>query len=305
MTIDGLSTLLAESETWTTALGQQRAAFLGCGDSLAASRPAENLGHRVMSAGDVAWGGSAPRGVDLSIALSWSGRTGATIRAAETVKASGQPVWAITANPDSPLAQIADRHLHIPVEPREEEIPTWGFALHSIAILTALGIPADLTKVLSAAERLEKKLSAVALPLEAPAAITVTTLPDSHATGEFWSLKLIEATGVAARLAPLEEIGHVDYFIGPQPHLVLIPLIDTGRERAERLGAALKRNGNTVLTFDYAAQEPSLNPHELGLALSLAGGALSHSAADAWKRPPFRGGAVDMSAQHIQVPVTN
>lgn len=304
MTIDGLSMLLENASAWTPALSTRRAAFIGCGDSLAAARPGESLGHRVLSAGDVAWGVQAPRGVDVSIALSWSGRTGATIRAAEVAKADGQPVWAITSNPDSPLARIADQHLRIPVESRSQKIPTWGFALHSIAILQALDLPASLPAILDAAQRLEKALEAAELPADAPAAITVAGLPDSFATAEFWSLKLIEATGVAARLAPLEEIGHVDYFIGPQSHLVLIPLVGSGHERAARLGAALERNGNTVLTFDLARTEADLNPHEFGLALSIAGGALAHTAARSWGRPPFRGGAVDMSAQHIQVPAS-
>lgn len=301
-TITGLSPLLEDASVWADLLGSSRAAFLGCGDSLAAARPAENLGHRVLSAGDVAWGGNGPSGVDVSIALSWSGRTGATIRAAEVVKASGQPVWAITSNPDSPLAQLADRHLQIPNETRDEEIPVWGFALHSLAVLAVLGIPADLPRVLETADILSALLDSSALPAAAPHAITVTSLPDSHATAEFWSLKLIEATGIAARLAPLEEIGHVDYFIGPQPHLVLIPLIDSGRERAERLGEALARNGNTVLTFDLANHAPALTAHEFALALSLAGGAFAHKVAKTWRRPPFRGGQVDMSARHIQVP---
>ena len=304
MTIDGLSTLLENASSWAAPLSSKRAAFLGCGDSLAAARPSESLGHRVLSAGDVAWGVQAPHGVDVSIGLSWSGRTGATIQAAKVAKANGQPVWAITSNPESPLARIADQHLHIPVEARSQAIPTWGFALHSVAILQALDIPANLPAILDAAQRLERTLEAAELPTDAPAAITVAGLPDSYATAEFWSLKLIEATGVAARVVPLEEIGHVDYFIGPQAHLVLIPLVGSGRERAARLGAALQRNGNTVLTVDLASTEGDLNPHEFGLALSIAGGALAHTAAHSWGRPPFRGGAVDMSAQHIQVPAS-
>ncbi|MEO7148304.1 MAG: SIS domain-containing protein [Terrimesophilobacter sp.] len=305
MMVTGLDNFLTDASAWVDTLAQKRAAFLGCGDSLAASRPAENLGHRVMSAGDVAWGEQSPQGVDLSIALSWSGRTGATIRAAETVKASGQPVWAITSNPLSPLAQLADRHLQLPGEAREEDIPTWGFALHSLAVLTALGIRAELPKILEASGRMENALSGTLFPAQAPAAITVTALPDSHATAEFWSLKLIEATGVTARVAPLEEVGHVDYFLGPQPHLVLIPLVGMGHERATQLGEALERNGHIVLTFDVRYQEAALDAAEFGLALSLAGKGLARAAAKAWGREYFRGGLVDMSAKHIQVPMTS
>ncbi|MFV0405864.1 MAG: NlpC/P60 family protein [Propioniciclava sp.] len=92
-----------------TPLGGRRAAFLGCGDSLAAARPAEREGHRVISAGDVAWSRQAPAGVDTVVALSWSGRTAATLRAAEISKAAGLEVISITSNPESPLARVAAR----------------------------------------------------------------------------------------------------------------------------------------------------------------------------------------------------
>jgi hypothetical protein len=301
MTAIPTDSLVHDARDWAGPLLRMRAAFLGCGDSLAAARPAENDGHRVISAGDVAWTGLAPRGVDVSIALSWSGRTGATIRAAETARSRGQVVWAITSNPDSPLAQLADRHLALPNDPRSEEIPTWGFALHSVAVHTLLGHTIDLDAVLDAATDLGEAPEAVA-GAQAPSSISVGHLPDSHSTAEFWSLKLIEATGVAARVVPLEELGHVDYFIGPQPHLTLIPVIGSGHQRARRLGDALRRNGQTVVEIDLRSRQAELNDHEFALALSLAGGQFAAAAARAWGRPPFRGGQVDMSAQHIQVP---
>lgn len=301
MTITGLDRLLEDASAWTKELKHGRAAFIGCGDSLAASRPAEMSGHRVMSAGDIAWTQRAPRGVDVSIALSWSGRTGATIKAAEVVKGSGQPLWAITSNRDSPLAALADHHLELPGEERHEAIPSWGFALHSTAVLGVLGTSVSLPRVLEAANRLEKSPLGAALPGAAPHAMTVAALPDSFAAAEFWSLKLIEATGVAVRVVPLEEIGHVDYFIGPQPHLVVIPLVCAGRERAERLGDALRANGHIVVMLDLVEAEPNLSDDERRLALSLVGASVAGKTAHAWARPPFRGGAVDMSAQHIQV----
>jgi hypothetical protein len=277
---------------------------MGCGDSLAASRPAENYGHRVVSAGDVAWTGQAPGGTDVSIALSFSGRTGATVKAAETVRDDGQIVWAITSDKNSPLAQIADRHLELPsIERPAEELPTWGFALHSLAVHAILGHAVDLEKVLQGSGILADSLiDAFPKSPDAPYAISFPHLPDSHSTAEFWSLKLIEATGIAGRVVALEEIGHVDYFIGPQPHLVLLPLVTTGHQRAQRLSEALRKNGQTVIEYDLRNELPDLNVHEFALALSLAGGPLGATAARAWGRPPFRGGQVDMSAQHIQVP---
>jgi len=296
-----LHSLVSEATGWVEELKTRRAAFLGCGDSLAAARPAEGLGHRVMSAGDVAWSGQAPAGVDLSIALSWSGRTGATIRAAEAVRDCGQPVWAITSDSDSPLARLADVHLRLPSAFHEEGLPTWGFTLHSLAVLTGLGVEVDLDRVRQASHTLAASLSGSALPAAAPAGMTFAALPDSFPTAEFWSLKFIEATGVAARVVPLEETGHVDYFIGPQAHLTVLPIVEDGRDRVRQLGEALTRNGHTVVTVDYRALAEDLNTHEFALALSIAGTAFAQNAASLWNRVPFRRGQVDMSARHIQV----
>jgi fructoselysine-6-P-deglycase FrlB-like protein len=292
-----------EAADWAEHLAGKRVAFLGCGDSLAAARPTESLGHRVVSAGDVAWGLQPPAGVDACVALSWSGRTGATVRAAEVAKAHGQEVWAITSDPSSPLANLAARHLQVPHGPDREDIPSWGFAVHSQAVLAITGGGfVRLPDVQQAAQRLVTELESTALPRVAPSGITITTLPDSYAAAEFWSLKFIEATGVSTRVVPLEETGHVDYFIGPQDHLVLIPLVATGHERAARLGDALARNGHTLLTLDLSDTEPDLTLDEFRLALSIAGSTFAGNAARTWGRVPFRGGAVDMSARHIQVP---
>ena len=90
-------------------------------------------------------------------------------------------------------------------------------------------------------------------PLQPPSGISVLTLPDMRSAGEFWSLKLIEATGLPVRSVPLEESGHVDYFIGPQPHVTVQLVGSEGRERHAQLSEALRRNGHDLVRLDVGS----------------------------------------------------
>ena len=287
------------------ALGSKRAAFLGCGDSLASARPAESFGHRVMSAGDVAWSGEAPAGVDCAVALSWSGRTGATIRAAEVVKNAGMELIAVTANANSPLADLADEVVTLPSVTHREVIPALGYVIHSAAIhYMCAGEELDLDAL--AGQWLQAQAHVATIVERAPQlpqGVTVVSMPDVHGVGEFWMLKLIEATGLSVRWTPVEEVGHVDYFIGPQAH---VNYLISGRKdwaRLESLGAALATNGHAIVHIPLG-DVSSLD----GWALTVLGGALgadiSRETALRWSRPVFRGGQVDLSAAHIQIPST-
>ncbi|MPV36271.1 SIS domain-containing protein [Georgenia subflava] len=286
-----------------TQLGGRRAAFLGCGDSLAAARPAEQLGHRVLSAGDVAWGGGAPKGVDVVVPLSWSGKTGATIRAAQVAKDAGLPVIAVTTNPASPLADLADEVVTVPAFDLTEEIPAVGYAVHSAAVAALVGEYIDLAQVAadwSLAHEEVGRLADASGPQ--PHGITVATMADAHGAGEFWMLKLIEATGLAVRTTGVEETGHVDYFLGPQQHLTLVLAGEADSPRATALGDALATNGQHVVQLRLAdlTRLTGWSRQVLG---GVVGADYSASLASGWGRPFFRGGQVDMSARHIQVPV--
>lgn len=286
--------------TDVTQLGDKRAAFLGCGDSLAAARPAENYGHRVISSGDVAWSDEAPAGVDVAVALSWSGNTGATIQAAEVCKAAGLPVIALTSNGDSPLADVADETVVLPAFDAQEVIPALGYIIHSAAVnemCTGDSIDLDefAQKWEAAAQPIAKRIESWAT---APQGITVVSMPDVRGSGEFWMLKLIEALGMSVRWAPVEEVGHVDYFIGPQMHVDLLLSGEKNPARLLAMGDALERNGQTAKHVHFEGYT--------GWALEILGGALGADWAEAlahrWGKPPFRGHVVDMSARHIQVP---
>lgn len=280
-----------------------RAAFLGCGDSLAAARPAEQHGHRVLSAGDVAWSGRAPQGVEHVVALSWSGRTGATVRAARIALESGLNLVAITANAASPLATLASGTLTLGATTVPEEIPALGYAAHSAAVGVLCGEnPAPFADL---AQQWEQSAPWVSAAVESagpvPQGITIASTSDAHGAAEFWMLKLIEATGLSVRTTGLEEVGHVDYFIGPQPHLTILMSGEATCQRADQLGAALERNGQRVMQVRLA-EVTTLHGADRERLGGLIGADVAAGLAYAWQRPPFRGGAVDMSAAHIQIP---
>jgi len=283
-----------------------RIAFLGCGDSLSAALLAQAHGHVALSAGDLAWSDLPLAHADVAVALSWSGRTGATLRAAERAAASGIPLLVITAGAGSPLAELSSGTILLPAFELDAPLPAVGFALHAAAVAALAGDEPPRMDAIAGAVR-------TALPrldeLEAglgpePHGISVASTPDTRAAADLMSLKLIEATGIATRTAPLEETGHVDYFLGPQPHLaVVVADGPAGAGRAADLGAALARNGQRLLEVRASElmPQPGLSTAERCIALGILMAELAARAGDRWGRPAFRGGAVDMSAAHIQV----
>lgn len=64
---------------------------------------------------------------DLVVAISGSGRTGGTVRAAESARSAGAAVHAVTTDPASPLGEVADAALVLPAATkyrRADEAPT-------------------------------------------------------------------------------------------------------------------------------------------------------------------------------------
>lgn len=284
----------------------ERLAFLGCGDSLSAALATVGDGHVAISAGDLAWTDRPLRGVETAVALSWSGRTGATVRAAERARDSGAALLAITANPDSPLAAMSEDTVILPFFRNDAPLPAIGFALHAAAVTgLTTGERVRFDRVAACVENWIAGVERFAADLPpVPSAITVASTPDMRIAGDLLSLKLIEATGLLSRSAPIEEIGHVDYFVGAQPHVSFVIAGEpTGVERAKRLAAALERNGHHVLVlaaFDIDGVQ-QLSAAERGIALGVISAEVAAVAAQEWRRTPFRGGAVDMSASHIQI----
>ncbi|TCO44012.1 fructoselysine-6-P-deglycase FrlB-like protein [Kribbella antiqua] len=279
----------------------QGAVFVGSGDSLSSALLATSYGHRAMSSGDITWMGALPAATDAVVGISHSGTSGATVQALRIARAAGARVAAITSNPDSPLAAEADELQLVPSLGIDEEIPVGGHLMLGLGVAAVCG--QDTT---GAARQLAKVLSDVdasveeaigQLPGAAPTGISVLTLPDLRGAGDFFMLKLIEATGVSVRTVALEESGHVDYFIGPQPHVVLQLIGGAGQQRFDRLQQALEHAGQTVLQIQIGSADGLLRELSGAVFASLFAG----GAAKRWGRPPFRGGAVNMDASHIKL----
>ncbi|MGN6760846.1 MAG: SIS domain-containing protein [Leifsonia sp.] len=283
------------------------AVFVGSGDSLSSALLSTAYGHRALSSGDLTWTGRLPFGTETVVGISHSGTSGATVRALRLATENGKRTIAITSNPESPLAAAADEVQLVPSLPLKETIPSAGHLMLGLGVAAAAGedvsqAAADIAAALDAqGEALEAAIAA--LPALAPNGVSVLTLPDLRGAGDFWMLKLIEAAGVAVRTVPLEESGHVDYFIGPEPHLALQLVGNLGGARFDRLAIALESTGQTVLPVRLVppAGQASRDGIVFELASAAAGAVFAGEAAARWNRPPFRGGAVNMDARHIKL----
>jgi SIS domain-containing protein len=286
-------------------LSAGRALFVGSGDSLAACQFAEQAGHRALSAGDLAWTNQIPPTYETVVGVSHSGQTEATVRSLELAKEAGLRTVAITANSDSAITAVAEDVILVPQLNLTETIPASGYVLLALAVFELVGRP-----IAGGAQQVGKNLATLAtcaetmtteIPPTSPHGISILTLPDMRSAGDFWSLKIIEATGVSARSVPLEESGHVDFFIGPQPHLT-IPLIGTaGQPRHAQLCQALAANGQTVVGIDAARLLNDAGTQQHHLTVAAFGAYLAHTLSERWNLPPFRSGQVPMDASHIQM----
>lgn len=284
------------------------AVFTGSGDSLASAYVAARVGHRALSAGDIEWQGEVPPLADTIVGISNSGTSGATIRSLRRGKQAGLRTVAVTSSPDTPLGQAADLVQAIPALGVDEQLPVAGHLVLAMGVASASGIdiaqvPARLADALDGAQPLIDQAVA-ALPAGLPMGITILSLPELRSGGNFWSLKFIEACGIPARDVPLEESGHVDYFIGPEPYVVFELVGRAGVARFERLDQALRANGMTVIPVDLGslvAGDDLVSDLVRDLAAAVVGTFVARDAALGWGRPPFRGGAVNMDASHIKI----
>lgn len=291
----------------TIASPVQGAVFVGSGDSLSSALLATAYGHRALSSGDLTWTGRLPFGTETVVGISHSGTSGATVRALRLATENGTRTIAITSNPESPLAAAADEVQLVPSLALQETIPSAGHLMLGLGVAAVAGedvtgAAADIAALLEAQG--EALAAAVeALPASAPNGVSILTLPDLRGAGDFWMLKLIEAVGVGVRTVPLEESGHVDYFIGPEAHLTLQLVGNVGVARFDRLAVALESTGQTVRQVRLAppAGQSARDGIVFELAGAAAGSVFAGEAAARWQRPPFRGGAVNMDARHIKL----
>lgn len=303
--VDALRSSADVSPTVSTPL--RNAVFTGSGDSLSSALLAQAHGHRAMSSGDITFLGRLPVGVETVVGISHSGTSGATVQALRLARAAGARTIAITSNAQSPLAQAADAVQVVPTLALDESVPVAGHLMLGLGVAAVCGDDVDgATDAL--ADLLDAHASVVddtldALPVEAPQGVSLLSLPDLRGAADFWMLKLIEATGIVVRTVPLEESGHVDYFLGPQAHLAVQLIGAHSRFRFDRLATALTHTGQTVVQVSFPQRSGSDERDALLLELSgaVVGTVIAEAAAERWGRPPFRGGAVNMDAAHIKL----
>ncbi|WP_284750765.1 SIS domain-containing protein [Arthrobacter sp. efr-133-R2A-120] len=282
------------------------AVFVGSGDSLSSAMIATRFGHRAMSSGDITWADALPASCDTLVGISHSGTSGATVRALHLAQRSGMRTIAITSNPDSPLAEAADEVQPVPSLQLAEVIPCAGHLMLGLGVASLSGVHTegatrDLARILEMSMQIIAG-AVEALPSEAPSGISVLTLPDMRSAGDFWMLKLIEACGLPVRSVALEESGHVDYFIGPQPYLALSLVGRQGMARHSRLAEALASTGQRTQQVAVLSPSGDIRSEVLAdLAAAAIGTFTAEGAAARWGRPPFRGGAVNMDARHIKL----
>ena len=142
-----------EQRSPTTSWRGERVAFFGCGTSLyvgqAVAAAREQAGH---GESDAFAASELPlhRRYDLAIAVSRSGTTTEVLEAVRALGGAG-PVLAITADPDSPLAEAADRTVAMPFADERAVVQT-RFATATVALLRA-ALGDDLERVVAEAER--------------------------------------------------------------------------------------------------------------------------------------------------------
>lgn len=283
-----------------------RAVFVGSGDSLASAHLATRFGHRALSAGDVTWSDSLPEACDTVVGISYSGTSGATVKALRLARSAGLRTVAVTPSADSPLAAAADQHQEVPALAVEERVPSAGHVTLAQGVAALCGVDTSTTNAWLAGTvgRIPAFVDALvpSLPASVPGGISILSLPELRSGADFWSLKLIEACGVPVRNVPLEECGHVDYFIGPQAHLSIQLIGRTGRTRFDQLADALRSTGQHVQQVALCELTPDgATDVQLDLATAVVGSHVAGSLASRWGRAPFRGGAVNMDASHIKL----
>lgn len=288
------------------------ACFTGSGDSLASSYAATRYGHLALSAGDIEWMEELPRGRNTIVGISNSGTSGATIRALRRARRAGLKTVAITSQPESPMGEENPTVL-IPPLIIDETIPVSGHLVLALGVAATLSLDAELIRdmVITGMKAVPELVDSIlsALPETTPHSCGVLSLPELRSAGNFWSLKIIEATGVATRDVPLEECGHVDYFVGPQSHVTFSVIGRAGRDRFSRLQQALVHAGHRVISADLLSILPDATSNQnerdyaRDLLAAVVGTFVAKDAATRWQRPPFRGGAVNMDAAHIKIEI--
>jgi sugar/nucleoside kinase (ribokinase family)/fructoselysine-6-P-deglycase FrlB-like protein len=219
------------------------------------------------------------------VVVSFSGKTGRTIEAAQQARAFGHLVIALTGAPDSPIAKLADCVL-------SAEIPTFGFSpgtsTYTAMLVTLLTLAAELgvhvaagadgpagpdavnryTKDLQRLPRLaeetlrlsEGPAHAAAERLAGARMITFVGAGPNEASAKFGAAKVFEGAQQIALATNVEEWAHEQYFITrPGEPVVLVAPSGASSDRAAEILSELNYiEALPVFVGDQAPPLPAL-----------------------------------------------
>lgn len=279
----------------------------GCGDSIFAGQASElafqqftEIVCKPMSSMEFSRYASASlrsfeRKSILVIGISTSGNTVRTCEAINVAHDMGFQTLAITSNPDSHMASMANNSIIYskPVNPWEPQVMTYRSSLLAL-YLTAIRIaeiksnsPSNVDNYYKQLQDAVRKIShTIKLSQDDAKKLTKELLKHknylflSHGpnlgTAKFGAAKIIEATGLHAYSTETEEWAHLEYFVNidiDTPTFLISPP-GPGHSRANEILEPLKRVGRSVVLIS-SEDEAVISPKVL-LKLNVAEGIYEH-----------------------------
>ncbi len=256
--------------------------LFGCGTSYHAACLAVGPGAWAQPAYEVWQHAPGPAAPGRAVAVSHSGGTAATVRAAERARSLGAAeVVAVTCRPDGPLGQVCDRAVTVPAADETVGPKTKGYAASAAAVLALVEAAAGLDGVAARAEAAARDMEAV---LDADRAAFEGLLALARAARHLWllgggplrsvaregALKVAEMAAFPARALEQEEFLHGWRRAADRDHLV-VALAPAGgeTERLDELARMCAEQG-ARLAVVQGAGAPALARADLTLALPAA-----------------------------------
>ena len=256
-------------------LEPSRLIFAGSGDSYAAAIFAQELSLGEAAASDpyeLLRSIRRVRGKDLVI-VSISGKTRANVELARRAKGGARKRFAITANPDSPLAHECDETL--PLQYRKAETLTAGTISFTISLLACAAVLGQLPRTVNVRPALRRASQwAKSLGALGTGSFVFVGSSVNHALSIYGAAKVREVLGEKAEAEYPEQLGHSRMFAIDKKYDTVICL-SCGQDRALHVHKLLDENGlrTKLLTIagDNIVQtslEVVLHLQQLGLALA-------------------------------------
>lgn len=227
----------------------------------------------------------------LLIALSQSGASPDLLATVEAARGSGVPTVALTNDPSSPLAQLADEHFDLSAGPELSVAATKSYTAELAAlyaVVESLRTSSDVAAragLVSLAHNFESELpslqdlgDALAVGMRDADRALIIGRGYSYATAKEGALKLMETSAIAASgwSAADAKHGPIGQVVRGTP-VVLLTASPAGRESVLRLESDLRLRGANVTVLGHTPAEPELIPLLEIVPLQLAALALSRA----------------------------